>query len=140
VKFSYAEEGPTADLTVDAWGETLNEAFESAALATFNAMTPLERVEKRETRTFNVEGGDLGGLLFNFIDELLYIHEVELIVFSGFDVDLDENEIKLTAVCHGELFDLDRHSQGIAIKAVTFHNMRIEKKGDTWTIRVVLDT
>jgi SHS2 domain-containing protein len=140
VKFSYAEEGPTADLTVDAWGETLNEAFESAALATFNAMTPLERVEKRETRTFNVEGGDLGGLLFNFLDELLYIHEVELIVFSGFDVDLDENEIKLTAVCHGELFDLDRHSQGIAIKAVTFHNMRIEKKGDTWTIRVVLDT
>ena len=140
MKFSYAEEGPTADLTVDAWGETLNEAFESAALATFNAMTPLERVEKRETRTFNVEGGDLGGLLFNFLDELLYIHEVELIVFSGFDVDLDEKEIKLTAVCHGEPFDLDRHSQGIAIKAVTFHNMRIEKKGDTWTIRVVLDT
>jgi len=140
VKFSYAEEGPTADLTVDAWGETLDEAFESAALATFNAMTPLEGVEKRETRTFNVEGGDLGGLLFNFLDELLYIHEVELIVFSGFDVDLDEKEIKLTVVCHGEPFDLDRHSQGIAIKAVTFHNMRIEKKGDTWTIRVVLDT
>jgi len=140
VKFSYAEEGPTADLTVDAWGETLDEAFESAALATFNAMTPLEGVEKRETRTFNVEGGDLGGLLFNFLDELLYIHEVELIVFSGFDVDLDEKEIKLKAVCQGEPFDLDRHSQGIAIKAVTFHNMRIEKKGDTWTIRVVLDT
>ena len=140
MKFSYAEEGPTADLTVDAWGETLGEAFESAALATFNAMTPLERVEKRETRTFNVEGGDLGGLLFNFLDALLYIHEVELIVFSGFDVDLVEKEIKLTAVCHGEPFDLDRHSQGIAIKAVTFHNMRIEKKGDTWTIRVVLDT
>ena len=140
MKFSYAEEGPTADLTVDAWGETLGEAFESAALATFNAMTPLEGVEKRETRTFNVEGGDLGGLLFNFLDELLYLHEVELIVFSGFDVDLDQKEIKLMAVCHGEPFDLDRHIQGIAIKAVTFHNMRIEKKGDTWTIRVVLDT
>jgi len=106
----------------------------------FNAMTPLEGVEKRETRTFNVEGGDLGGLLFNFLDELLYLHEVELIVFSGFEVDLDEGEIKLTAVCRGEPFDLDRHSQGIAIKAVTFHNMRILKEGDVWTIRVVLDT
>jgi SHS2 domain-containing protein len=140
MKFSYAEEGPTADLTMDAWGETLGEAFENAALAMFNAMTPIEGIEKRETRRFNVEGGDLGGLLFNFLDELLYLHEVELIVFSGFEVDLDEGEIKLTAVCHGEPFDLDRHSQGIAIKAVTFHNMRIEEKGDTWTIRVVLDT
>ena len=140
MKFSYAEEGPTADLTLDAWGETLGEAFENAALAMFNAMTPLEGVEKRETRTFNVEGGDLGGLLFNFLDELLYLHEAELIVFSGFGVDLDEREIKLNAVCHRETFDLERHSQGIAIKAVTFHNMNIEKKGDAWTIRVVLDT
>ena len=140
MKFSYAEEGPTADLTVDAWGETLGEAFENVALAMFNAMTPLEGVKKRITREFDIEGGDLGGLLFNFLDELLYLHEAELIVFSAFEVELDEGEIKLKAVCHGEPFDLNRHSQGIAIKAVTFHNMKIEEKGDAWTIRVVLDT
>jgi len=140
LKFSYAEDGPTADLTVDAWGETLGEAFENVALAMFNAMTPLEGVETRETKTFAVEGDDLGLLLFNFLDELLYHHEVDLIVFSAFEVDLDQGEDRLTAVCRGEPFDLDRHSQGIAIKAVTFHNMRIERGEDAWTIRVVLDT
>jgi SHS2 domain-containing protein len=140
LKFSYAEDGPTADLTVDAWGETLGEAFENAALAMFNAMTPLEGVEARVTKTFAVEGDDLGLLLFNFLDELLYHHEVDLIVFSAFEVDLDQGGDRLTAVCRGEPFDLDRHSQGIAIKAVTFHNMRIERGEDAWTIRVVLDT
>jgi len=140
MKFSYSEEGPTADLTVDAWGETLGEAFEYAALAMFNAMTPLEGVEKEETRKFTVEGDDLGSLLFNFLDELLYLHDVDLIVFSAFEVDLDQENNRLAAVCRGEPFDLGRHIQGISIKAVTFHGMRFERDDGAWTIRVVLDT
>jgi SHS2 domain-containing protein len=43
-------------------------------------------------------------------------------------------------VCRGEHFELGRHEQGIAIKAVTFHNMLIEKVESGWEIRVVLDT
>jgi SHS2 domain-containing protein len=140
LSFSYEEEGPTADLTVKSWGETLGEAFGNAALAMFNAMTPLKGIEKTEIITFTVEGDDLGSLLFNFLDELLYHHEVELLVFSGFDIELDPLNYKLKAVCHGERFDLDKHNQGIAIKAVTFHKMRIEREADEWKILVVLDT
>jgi SHS2 domain-containing protein len=117
--FSYAEDGPTADLTVDTWGETLEEVFSQAAIALFNAITPIEGVEKVESREFQVEGDDLGALLFNFLDELLYIHEVDLVVFSAFDLEIDREQIRLKAVCHGESFDIDRHSQGIAIKAGT---------------------
>lgn len=140
MRFSYAEEGPTADLTVDAWGDTLGEAFANVALAMFNAMTPLDGIEEHETRTFEVEGDDLGALLFNFLDELLYIHEVDLIVFSKFNVKLDKERIWLTAECRGEHFNLERHQQGIAIKAVTFHKMNIARDDKGWVIRVVLDT
>jgi len=139
-RFRYIEEGPSADLVVEACGPTLAEAFASAALAMFNAMTPLEEVEKRATKTMEVGGDDLGGLLYNFLDELLFIHEAELIVFSGIDVALDEESLRATAVCSGEPFDLGRHEQGIAIKAVTFHQMRIEQRGGGWAIRVVFDT
>ena len=103
-------------------------------------MSREQGIEKTEIITFTVEGDDLGSLLFNFLDELLYHHEVELLVFSGFDIELDPLNYKLKAVCHGERFDLEKHSQGIAIKAVTFHNMRIEKEDNAWTILVVLDT
>ena len=138
--YRYAEEGPTADLTVDAWGDTLGEAFSNVALAMFNAMTPLEEVVERVSSSFEVEGDDLGALLFNFLDELIHIHEVELLVFSKFSVEVDEEETRLRAECHGEKFDLARHEQGIAVKAVTFHDMRIEKGDEGWAIRTVLDT
>ena len=138
--YRYAEEGPTADLTVEAWGETLEEAFACVAKAMFNSMTPIEGIKDDETRYFEVEGDDLGGLLFNFLDELLYIHEVELMVFSGFELAIDQGANRLNAVCSGERFEVGRHEQGIAIKAVTFHNMQIERDDTGWEIRVVLDT
>ena len=138
--YHYAEGGPTADLTVDTWGETLEEVFAQAGLALFNAITPIEGVEKAETREFEVDGDDMGALLFNFLDELLYIHEIELIVFSAFDLEIDRERFRLKAVCHGEFFDLARHPQGIAIKAVTFHQMNIQESEEGWNLRVVLDT
>jgi SHS2 domain-containing protein len=58
--YRYAEGGPTADLTVDTWGETLEEAFAQSGLALFNSITPIEGVEKVETREFEVEGDDMG--------------------------------------------------------------------------------
>jgi SHS2 domain-containing protein len=125
---------------VETWGETLEEVFSQAAIALFNAITPIEGVEKVETREFQVEGDDLGALLFNFLDELVYIHEVDLVVFSAFDLEIDREQISLKAVCHGESFDIERHSQGIAIKAVTFHLMSIQQSDEGWNLRVVLDT
>ena len=51
-----------------------------------------------------------------------------------------KEQIRLKAVCHGESFDIDRHSRGIAIKAVTFHLMNIQQSDEGWNLRVVLDT
>ncbi len=138
--YRYAEDGPTADLTVDTWGESLEDVFRQSAIALFNAITPLEGINQNETREFEVDGHDLGALLFNFLDELLYLQEVDLIVFSGFDLEIDRESITLKAVCHGELFDLSKHTQGIAIKAVTFHQMKFEETDEGWKLRVVLDT
>lgn len=138
--YSYYEKGPTADLTVDSWGDTLEEAFRQAAFATFDAMTPLSNVKKSVTREFKVEGDDVGALLFNFLDELLYIFEVDFLVFSDYKLEISEDHRSLKAICWGELFRLGHHEQRIAIKAVTFHLMNIEKKNDHWELRVVLDT
>ena len=138
--YQYVEEGPTADLTIDSWGDTLEESISNVAIAVFNAITPIEGVKPREDWKIEVDGDDLEFLLFNFLDEILYIHEAELVVFSEFDIEVDPLEFVIRAVCYGEPFDLSRHTQGIAIKAVTFHQMKIEKKDDVWRIRVVLDT
>jgi SHS2 domain-containing protein len=138
--YRYAEDGPVADLTVESWGATLEEALANAALAMFNAITPLEAVEARVSRAFEVEGDDMGSMLFNFLDELLYINDVDLLVFSEIQLTVDAEAFKLGAVCRGEAFDLARHVQGIAVKAVTFHEMKVEDRDGKWMVRVVLDT
>ncbi len=138
--YRYAEDGPTADLTVDTWGESLEDVFRQSAIALFNAITPIEGINQNEIREFEVDGHDLGALLFNYLDELLYLQEVDLIVFSGFDLEIDRESITLKATCHGELFDLSKHTQGIAVKAVTFHQMKMEQTDEGWALRVVLDT
>lgn len=138
--FRYIEGGPTADLAVEAKGATLEEAFSNSALAMFNAITPIEGIEKRESRNFEVKGDDLELLLFNFLDELLYINDVELMVFSEIKLKIDRDANMLKSKCIGEHFDILKHSQGIAIKAVTFHKMKVKKKEKCWFIRVVFDT
>jgi SHS2 domain-containing protein len=138
--YRYLEEGPAADLTVEAWGETLEEAYANIALAMFNAITPLEGVEIKTVTTIEAEGDDLESLLFNFLDELLYVNDVDHLIFKELSLSLDMGGMRIRAECGGEEFELGRHEQGIAVKAVTFHLMLIERAGDAWLVRVVFDT
>jgi len=138
--FSYVEGGPSADLTVEAHGSTLDEVFGNAAIAMFNAMTPIEGVEAHELRIVQATGDDLESLLYNFLDELLFVHEIELLVFSSIVVSIDNDNLKLIAECQGEHFNPKRHEPGIVVKAVTFHQMEIERKKCGYTLRVVFDT
>jgi SHS2 domain-containing protein len=125
---------------VEAHGSTLNEVFGYAAIAMFNAMTPIEGVETHELRRVQATGDDLGSLLYNFLDELLFVHEIELLVFSSIVVSIDEDNLQLTAECRGEHFNPKRHESGIVVKAVTFHQMEIKRKKYGYTLRVVFDT
>lgn len=56
-----------------AWGDTLKEAFEQCAMAMFGLMTDLERVEINEVHDVEAEGFDMMSLLYNFLDELLFM-------------------------------------------------------------------
>lgn len=138
-KFRYPDDGPPADLTVEAYGSTIDEVFANAALAAFNAMTPLEAVKPREMRAFEICSEDLEGLLFDFLNELLYIHDVEFLIFSEIEAQVDIEAFKLKAVCRGERFNPERHRSGIVVKAVTYHEMRIERVEQGWRARVVFD-
>ena len=61
----------TADIYVEAWGTSLEEAFENAALATFTVMTELEMVDPRVEDAFEVDAPDEYALLYNWLEELI---------------------------------------------------------------------
>ncbi|MBN2334603.1 archease [Candidatus Bathyarchaeota archaeon] len=138
--FTYPEGGPAADLLVEATGSSLGEAFAYLALGMFNVMTPIEGIAEAEEYTLEAEGSDLESLLFNLMDEFLYINDVEQLVPRRINIEVDKKNFTAVAECVGERFSAATHEVGIAVKAVTFHMMEIVEEGGGWRVRIVFDT
>ena len=138
--YSYPEGGPTADLLVEARGKTLDEAFSYLALGMFNTITPIEGISEKEEFSLEANGQDIESLLFNLMDEFLYINDVEFLVPKKIDIKLDVEKYYASAVCVGERFSSETHQVGVAVKAVTYHMMDIRKVENGWVVRMVFDT
>ena len=129
----------TADVGIKAYGKDLNEAFENAALAVFEVMTDTSKVEPKEEREIQVDGIDLENLLYRWIESLLVYYDSELLLFSRFKVNIDQNNLTLVGKAWGEKFDPDRHERRTVVKAMTYHEMSIEKKDDHYELTFVVD-
>jgi len=140
MSYTYPEGGPTGDLLVEATGRTLGEAFANLALGMFNAVTPIGGIEEEEEFVVEAQGDDLESLLFNFMDEFLYLNDVEFLVPRRVEVSLDEKNFHAEALCVGERFSRDTHETGVAVKAVTYHMMKIEHVDGGYRVRMVFDT
>lgn len=128
----------TADIAFIAYGKTLSELFSNAAIAMFEVIVDINSVEKKEERVVEVEGSDLESLMFNWLNDLLVFVDSEGLVFSSFDVNVDEKNMKLKAVCRGERIDKSKHEVRTQVKAATYHKMKIERN-DVWKAQVILD-
>ena len=140
MSYSYPEGGPTADLLVAATGETLGEAFAQLALGMFNMMSPLSGISEKEEFKLEAQGTDLESLLFNLMDEFLFITDVEFLIPKSVQITVDHENLSASAVCMGERFSAATHEVGIQIKAVTYHMMEIKETPDGWYVRMVFDT
>ncbi len=127
-----------ADVGVHAWGPTLESCFRQCALGVFALIVPLEAVRPAESREVGAQGESLEGLLVNWVNELLYLHEVE--EFAVHDVARPEiTGTRLHARLAGEPIDPARHPRGIVVKAATFHELALVREPDRVSVRLVLD-
>ncbi len=128
----------TADVGLEAEGSTQAEAFANAATGMYSIMVHLDRVAEQVQRRVEVNAEDVRGLLTAWLLELLFITEVEGLVFRRFDVN-EASETHLAAVAHGERLDPDRHPKGAVIKAITHHMMDIRETPKGWRLRLIFD-
>lgn len=123
-KYEYFE--ATADIGLRAYGNDINEAFENAGLAIFNIISDTSLIIPERKIEFEVASEDDVSLLYDFLEELLFYHETEFMLFSRFDVEIDE-KFHLKALIYGEEIDWNRHERKTEIKAITFHKMEVNK-------------
>jgi len=130
----------TADVGFRAYGESLERAFENAALAMFNVITDTSKIQPSIKKEVKIKAEDDYALLFDWLTELLVFHDSEYLVFSRFKVEIEkkENEYQLKGKIWGEEFNYDIHEARDEVKAVTYHMMDI-KKNQNYILQVILD-
>ena len=132
----------TADAYVAAYGKDLTKAFENAAVAMFDVMTEVEKVNPLTEEHVETRGNDEQELLYNWLEALLVKSEVNGMLYTKFKVselNHDSAGFRLKAKIWGEKFDAERHLQKVGIKAVTYHRMEIVKTPGKVTLKFILD-
>ena len=135
-KIKYIEH--PSDVGFEVYGDTLEELYANAAIAMYSLMTDVDEIEGDEEREIEINSEDLYSLMFDWLDELIFLFDSESLVMRSFDIAIDESNFSIHGTCKGGKFDPSKHVSGIIIKAVTYNMMQI-KKNEIWKARVVLD-
>src|SRR5215211_464627 len=140
--FHYLEEIGTADIAFEATGRELPELFRDAADAMTNVMIDnIEAIQPRETRQIELSNDKLDMLLFDLLQELIFLKDAERLLLRMRQLEIEEKDEKLFlhGIAEGEPLNADRHHQRADVKAVTLHDFSVERTDGGWKARVLLD-
>jgi len=134
----WRHEASDADVEVHGWGDTRADAFAQTTLGVFALLVEAGTVASSERREVRAQADSTSALLAAWIDECLYVHEIE-----GFVV----HEVEMT-VCtdtlahgylHGEPLDLGRHRIGTVVKGATYHQTALTERDGRHEARLIVD-
>jgi len=128
----------TADIGLRARGGTLAELLVTCAEGMFAVLVEEGEIREDTAVEIVVEAEDAEELVHAWLRELLFRFSAEGLVFGRFEVQ-EAGPRRLRAVCHGEPFDPERHQGGAEIKAVTYHDFKVEHDQGGWVAEVLFD-
>ena len=124
----------TADVALRVRAPSFEELLRSAAAGMGALMAEPAGVAIGTAAEISVSGDDDESLLVNWLNELLYQHEMSGQVFRDFDITLT-SEHALRAFVRGGPAGANRKH----IKAATFHDLHIDRHDGQWDVTIVFD-
>ncbi len=132
----------TSDIYVEAVGSDLKEAFEEAGMAIFETLVSNpESISPVSSRTVEAEGYDLLSLLYEWLEKLLLLFEIDRFVGCRVRVEelIESNIFKVRGEVWGEPYDEAKHRPGTHVKSPTYWLMEVKKEDGRALVRFVLD-
>ena len=127
-----------ADVGVRAWGPTREAAFAQATLGVFALLVAPDEVDERDRREIRAQADAAEVLLVNWVNECLYVHEIEGFVVHRVSV-LRASDTVAQGVLYGEGFDASRHRPGTLVKAATLHRASVTEREGRHQVSLIVD-
>lgn len=133
---SFVEVSHTADVKIHAVAPTLETLFSDAFSALMQVLYGPDR-RGGVKREVIIDAEDRESLLRDFLSEVLFIAEVDGLVFAGAEIHIDG--CHLTAILDGELFDRQRHALGTEVKGISYSGLAITHDANGYMLDIVFD-
>jgi SHS2 domain-containing protein len=133
---SFVEVSHTADVKIRAMAPTLETLFTEAFCALMQVLYGTDR-KGGSKREIVLGAEDHESLLRDFLSEVLFIAEVDGLVFSSADIRIDGCD--LVAELDGEPFDRRRHALGTEVKGISYSGLAITHDANGYMLDIVFD-
>jgi SHS2 domain-containing protein len=129
-----------ADRAVEVWGATLEDLFATSARALAELMADPATLGEPARHMVEAAADSPELLLFDFLSEILFLKDRDRVILAAAEVHLQgESPWRLAATLTGGTVDPERTRRGIDVKAVTLHELVVEKCAEGWHGQFVLD-
>jgi len=139
--YKFLEDVATADVALLVWGQTREHLLREAAEALMAVMveTP-ESIQSLEYRRLVVSAKTIEMLLFELLQQLIYLKDTDQILLHIRDLIVEEkDEYTIHADAYGDWINPDKHLLRVDVKAVTMHQFQVREKGQGWEATIVFD-
>jgi len=116
----------TGDLAFEVWAEAMPELLRLASEALNSAVLEPDQVEEKILREWSLQAESAEGLLVQQLSEMVFLMESESWAFSRFEIQCP-SPLSLLCRAWGETLEPTRHRFKTAVKAVTYHQLKITR-------------
>jgi SHS2 domain-containing protein len=96
------------------------------------------KIGMSQERSVFIPATDRENLMVRWLTEILYLYDAEKFLTGDVKFEiLSDTSLKATVL--GELHDSAKHELKLDVKAITYHQLKIEERNGFWIARVFID-
>ena len=135
----------TADITYKIEANSLEELIELAVKGMYDTFINTQEVEENKEIEIKIEAphDNIPRLIFSTLNEFIYLLDTKLFIFKRFKskkIESKNGKIIFKGVAEGDILANKKYKvESAGVKAPTYHNIKIQKKGKKWIGNITLD-
>jgi SHS2 domain-containing protein len=127
-----------SDLGIEAHGNSKQEVFRNAVHGLVSVVAGASEIEPRQTRMVILRALDRENLMVRWLTEILYLYDAEKFLTADVKFEILTDTL-LKANLLGEPYDVSKHELKLDVKAITYHQLKVEDHDGDWIARIFLD-